>query len=187
MPGHSETTRVGRETQLKPDVKQVRSILVLRPGAMGDVLLTTPALRALKAGFPGARVTALVTRSGEEILKGNPHVDEVIVLDKSSLLSQARVFPGVRRRRFDLVVDFLCNPRTALISLFSGAPLRLGYDVRVRKIAYNLLKPRDEYEQGRKVVKYAVDVNLDMVRFLGVDEVGAELFLRVDEASERRI
>ena len=164
-----------------------RSILVLRPGAMGDVLLTTPAVRALRRAFPEARVCVLVTVSGEAILRQNTNVDEIIVLDKSSLRSQASVIPLVRRKEFDLVVDFLCNPRTAMIALFSGAPWRLGYDVRMRKIAYNLRKTRDEYREGKKVVKYAAQVNIDMLRCLGIESVDTRLDLTVNDTAQTRM
>ncbi len=164
-----------------------RSILVMRPGAMGDVLLTTPALKALRAGFPESHIAALVTPAGEAILRKNPDVDEVIVLDKSSLSSRAGIIGQVRRRRFDLVIDFLCNPRTALIAACSGARDRLGYDVRLRKLAYNLRKPRDEYRDGKKVVKYAAQVNVDMVTCLGVGGIDTQLRFEVSERAEEKI
>lgn len=164
-----------------------RSILVLRPGAMGDVLLTTPALRGLRRAFPQARISILVTASGRAILEGNTNVDEMIVLDKTSLRSQANLLPQVRRKKFDLVIDFLCNPRTALIALFSGARLRLGYDVRMRRVAYNIQQPRDEYIDGEKVVKYAAQVNIDMLRCLGIESVDTELDFRVDDAAQKRV
>ena len=151
-----------------PGRKGPESILVIRPGAMGDVLLTTPALAALRAAFPSSKLTVLVTGSGKEMLADNPDVDEVMILDKSAWRPQVEIIGQVRRRRFDLVVDFLCNPRTAIITISSGAKVRLGYNVGLRRFAYNLVKPRDEFVDGRKVAKYATEVNLDMVRYLGV-------------------
>ncbi|KPJ59913.1 MAG: hypothetical protein AMJ46_09065 [Latescibacteria bacterium DG_63] len=189
----SESTLADKKSDanapLFPEVarKRPRSMLVLRPGAMGDVLLTTPALRALRLGFPESRIAALVTGSGEAILRGNRNVDETIVLDKSSLRSQLGIIWRVRRGRFELVIDFLCNPRTALISACSGAPYRLGYDVRVRRVAYNLKKPRDEYREGRKVVKYAAEVNVDMVRCLGINGAGTRLDFEVSERARSKI
>jgi lipopolysaccharide heptosyltransferase II len=164
-----------------------RSILVLRPGAMGDVLLTTPALRGLRRAFPETRISILVTASGRAILERNTNVDEILLLDKSSLRSQAKLLRQVRRKKFDLVIDFLCNPRTALIALFSGAPLRLGYDVRMRRVAYNIQQPRDEYIDGKKVVKYGAQVNIDMLRCLGIESVDTELDFEVGGVAQKRV
>jgi lipopolysaccharide heptosyltransferase II len=154
---------------------------------MGDVLLTTPALRALRNAFPKSRLTVLVTRPGREILAGNPDVDEVIVLDKSSWRPQVDIVGAVRRKRFDLVVDFLCNPRTALITILSGAGTRVGYNVGLRRLAYNVVKPRDEFRDGRKVAKYAAEVNLDVVRYLGVKAQSSGLVFSVDPESRAAV
>jgi len=163
------------------------SILVMRPGAMGDVLLTTPALRALRTAFPRARISVLVTRSGEGILRGNECIDETLVLDKSSLRAQTGIIATVRQKRFDLIIDFLCNPRTALIARLSGAPHRLGYDVRVRKFAYNLRRERDQYENGKKVVKYAAQVNVDMLASLGIEAAAGGLEFVVGAAAQKKM
>jgi len=163
------------------------SILVMRPGAMGDVLLTTPALRALKNAFPKSRLTMLVTRPGREILAGNQDVDEVMVLDKSSWRPQVEIIGAVKRRKFELVIDFLCNPRTAMITILSGAEFRVGYNVGLRRFAYNVVKPRDEIRDGRKVAKYAAEVNLDMVRYLGVPAESSGLRFDVDAKSREAV
>ncbi len=160
---HAPSQMASRRPQGEP-----ASVLVVRPGAMGDVLLTTPALRALRTSFPGSRLEMLVTRPGREILAGNTDVDETILLDKSSWRPQVEIIGTVRGKHFELVIDFLCNPRTAVITRLSGAPNRLGYGIGLRRLAYNIIKPRDEFADGKKVVKYAAEVNLDMVRYIGV-------------------
>jgi len=165
----------------------VRAILVLRPGALGDVLLTTPALRALRRAFPSARISIIVTAAGKAVLKGNQSIDEIIVLDKSSMRSQASVIPLVRRKKFDVIIDFLCNPRTALITLLSGAPRRVGYDVRMRKIAYSIRKQRDKYVGGKKLVEYAAQVNNNMLRCLGIDYTDTALDLGIDGEARARM
>jgi lipopolysaccharide heptosyltransferase II len=167
--------------------KRPESILVVRPGAMGDVLLTTPVLRALKIAFPASLLAALVTRPGKEILSQNPDLDEIMVLDKSSWRPQVEIVGAVRRKKFELVLDFLCNPRTALITFLSGAPFRVGYGVGLRRFAYNVVKPRDEFRDGKKVAKYAAEVNLDVVRYLGIKAVDPRLHFSVGDAPRRVI
>ena len=175
-----------KSVDLWPGRSGPASILVIRPGAMGDVLLTTPALRALRGAFPAGRLTVLVTRPGKEILAGNPDVDEVMVLDKSSWRPQVEIIGQVRRKDFELVIDFLCNPRTAIITILSGARVRLGYNVGLRRFAYNVVKPRDEFRDGKKVAKYAAEVNLDMVRYLGVPAEASGLRFSVDSKAREK-
>ena len=66
-----------------------RSVLVIRHRAAGDLLLTTPALRALRAALPAARLDVLVSRGLGSLLEGNPDVTRAIEFDRRSLRSQA--------------------------------------------------------------------------------------------------
>ena len=114
--------------------KDIRRILIIRLRNIGDVLLMVPTLRAFREGFPHASITALVNRGTEEMLTGNPVVDEVMVFDprwKTLPLIQrlAREFGlirEVRRRRFDLAVNLTEGDRGAFLCLGSGAPHRVG-------------------------------------------------------------
>ena len=63
----------------------MNNILVIKLRYIGDVLLATPTLRAIKAARPDVRVTMMVNRGTEDVLSGNPDVDEIVVLDKGSL------------------------------------------------------------------------------------------------------
>jgi len=115
--------------------KDIRKILVLKLRNIGDVLLTVPALRALKEAFPGASVSALVNSGTEEMLTLNPLVDEVIVyrraiksmLPAARLKSEAAFAKGLRSRGFDLAVDLTGGDRPAILSFLSGARYRIGY------------------------------------------------------------
>lgn len=116
--------------------RNVRRILVIKLRHIGDVLLTAPVFRALKETFPGALVTALVNRGTEEMLTGNPFVDEVIPFDRgvkklslpAKLGREARFLREIRSRGFDMTVDLTSGDRPALISLASGARYRLAAD-----------------------------------------------------------
>src|SRR3990172_6193157 len=98
-----------------PDDFAPARILVIQLRQIGDVLLTTPALRALKKRFPAALISYLAEPLPAKVLEGNPNIDELIIRDlKEGGLEPVRTIQRIRAARFDLVVDFLANPRTAL-------------------------------------------------------------------------
>ena len=108
------------------------NILVIKLRYLGDVLLATPTLDALKTAYPAARLSVLVNRGTEEILHGNPHVDEIIPLDRGSMLQQSCFVLEMRWRRFDTVVDLTDGDRAAFLTWISGAPVRIGFNAEQR-------------------------------------------------------
>jgi len=105
-----------------------RNILAIKLRYLGDVLLATPTLHALKVAFPEARLTVLVNRGTDDILRGNPHVDEILPLGRGSILQQSRFILDIRRRRFDTVVDLTDGDRAAFLTWISGARVRIGFN-----------------------------------------------------------
>jgi heptosyltransferase-3 len=106
----------------------MRSVLIIKLRYIGDVLLATPTVRAIKAARPDVRVTMMVNRGTEDVLSGNPDMDEIVILDKGSLAAQWRFIAGLRRRRFDTVIDLTDGDRSAFLSWISGAPVRIGFN-----------------------------------------------------------
>lgn len=106
----------------------MQNILIIKLRYIGDVLLATPTIRALKAAKPDARITMMVNRGTEDILLGNPDLDEIVVLDKGSLTSQSRFIAGLRSGRFDTVIDLTDGDRSAFLSWISGASVRIGFN-----------------------------------------------------------
>ena len=106
----------------------MRNLLIIKLRYIGDVLLATPTVRAIKAARPDVRVTMMVNRETEDVLSGNPDLDEIIVLDKGSLTAQSRLIAGLRHRQFDTVIDLTDGDRSAFLSWVSGAPVRIGFN-----------------------------------------------------------
>ncbi len=104
------------------------NILIIKLRYIGDVLLATPVLRTLRERFPEARLTMAVNRGTEEVLAGNPDVQEVLVVEKGGLAEHLRFLRDVRRRRFDAVIDLTDGDRAAILAGLSGAPLRIGFN-----------------------------------------------------------
>lgn len=170
------------------DLGRVRSVLVIRHRAGGDLLLTTPALRALRAGLPGARVTVLAARGMGALLEGNPDVDRVIEFDRRSFRSQAGLYGRLVRGGYDLVLDLVSNPRTAFMTRLTRAPLRAGYDIPGRRGAYTIRVPREPLATGgRPLLRYAPEAALDVIRALGLTPLGTALSFAVAPEARGRI
>jgi lipopolysaccharide heptosyltransferase II len=125
------------------------NILLIRLRLVGDVVFTTPTIRALRRRFPDARLTYLVERGAAPVVASNPDLDEVIVLDRTGgvrrLIDDLRLARQLRRRRFDVAIDFHGGPRSSWLAWVSGAPRRVGYNITGRSWMYTdrVSRPRD--------------------------------------------
>ncbi len=102
------------------------------------MILTTPALAALKKRFPDAKLDFLVEKPGAEAVAGAPFIDETIVYESSGLGDDLAWISKIRERKYDWVIDFLANPRTALLTALSGAAVKAGPAHVARRWAYNV-------------------------------------------------
>lgn len=118
---------------------------------LGDILLTTPCINAVKRERPNAKLTVLTHAMGRLILDNAPAVDEHFFYDDSWRLPQhIRLGKALRERKFDLVIDFMNNPRSALLTGFSGGKERLAFQ-SARSLAYTTTIPRPG--PGRYIVQ----------------------------------
>jgi heptosyltransferase-3 len=160
-----------------------QNILVIKLRHIGDVLLSTPVLRALREAYPDARVTMLVNRGTETVLAHNPDITEVLCVEKGSWEAQVKFVRGLRRRAFDCVIDLTDGDRSAAISWATGAPVRVGFNAehRWRGLLYSAVaKPRST-DQHR------VDYDLCALRNLGLDPKPGTPILHVSQAEEQAV
>src|SRR5258707_5592112 len=124
------------------DPHLVKRILVIKLRAIGDVLLSTVVLKSLRSAYPDARIDFLTESPSREVVEGIPDLDSVLVFD-GKRESGIGLILKIRRLRYDMVIDLFGNPRSALITLGSGARHRVGYRFGWRKHCYNILtEPR---------------------------------------------
>jgi len=108
--------------------------VVFKQRNIGDVLLATPAIRALRRAWPSARIAVAVNSGTEAMLSGNGDVDRVIVFDRAAreaggvrrMKAEARFLAEIREGRPDLAVQLTEGDRGAILSLLSGARFRTG-------------------------------------------------------------
>lgn len=156
------------------DRKNIKRILVIRQHDMlGDFLLATPVLRALRQHFPQAHLGVLVRQYFADVVQPHPYVDEVLIFQEHGTnwtMQRVRVFWRQLRSQWDLavVLNTVSHSFTSdLLAYFSGACYILGSEQRVfagctRNFFYNLIAPCAERE------KHQSERNLDIVRYIGV-------------------
>jgi len=114
---------------------------------LGDILLTTPCIREIKRQSPDTHLTFLSHKMGKLVLDGNPFIDEYFVYgDDVSLVDSVRLAKRLRQRKFDLVIDFMNNPRSAFYTVASGAFERVAFR-SARRFAYTDVVPRPSAAQ----------------------------------------
>lgn len=154
------------------------NILIVKMSAIGDVIHTLPAVNALRAHFPNARITWLVEEAASEIIESHEAVDRVLIskrkrwikdpLGPSRLQSVKEIlrFVGeLRDTAYDLVIDFQGLMKSAVMVGLCRAERKMGYD-RTREFSYLVLNERiPPYPTDR----HAVLRYLNLVAHLGVD------------------
>ena len=104
-----------------------KKILVVRLGAMGDVIHALPAAATLKHSFPGCHLAWVIHPRWSVLLRGNPYVDEVIEFDRHRLRSILATRRQLREARFDTVVDFQGLIKSAILAQAARPQRIFGY------------------------------------------------------------
>lgn len=146
-------------------------ILLTQLRRIGDVITTTPAVRAVRAAWPGAQIDYLTEPPSDEIFKYNPHINKTLIINRRpSLREYIDTFKQLRANKYDVVVDFFSNPTSAYLTWLSGAKHRIGFDVRYRKYFYNHTINTAIFPQHT----YAGIHKLGLVAHIGAMPVGYE-------------
>jgi len=107
-----------------------KRILVCQLRQIGDVLLSTPAIRLLAERFPEAAIHVLTEKKCVPMLENNPHIERILAIDKAALhnpFKALRFYACVGGDDYDMIVDFQQLPRCKWVVLFSRAPIKLTY------------------------------------------------------------
>jgi lipopolysaccharide heptosyltransferase II len=164
-----------RHADRRGDGRALR-ILLVRLRLIGDVVFTTPVIRALRRRYPDASLSYIVEPGAAPVLQGNPHLDELILAPRRSGLARvgddARLARRLRRQRFDIAIDLHGGPRSAWLTWASGAPMRIGYSIAGRSWMYTHVVHRAADLAPRHSVLNQADLlaPLDIARVDPVDD-----------------
>ena len=125
------------------------NILILRYKAIGDTLLDTPVIRALYKYIPNAKIYYVTEKSAIDVIKYHPNVYKAMYVE-AGFWSEVRFLRFLWQNKMDIVFDYICYPRSAIITILTFAPFRIGRPIRYRRFAYNMLYqfPSPEEYQG---------------------------------------
>jgi lipopolysaccharide heptosyltransferase II len=157
---------LNRKDQPKPSLSSPRKILLIRLRRIGDIIMTTPAVAALKRALPHASLTYIVEEPYRRLVEGNPDIDEIILVPPhQGLFSFLGFILRVRREKFDIVIDFHGGPRASRITWLSGAGLKVGYELKGKGFFYDIRVPRNR--EGARI--HSVENHLNLVRAAGIE------------------
>lgn len=159
-------------------------ILVWEVNWVGDVLFSTPFLRALKEKFPDAYITCITSPWTKEVLETNPNVNEIIVYDgktiNKGLLNKLRLIRKLRRKNYDAAFLLHRSLTRAVICLLSGIKQRIGHYYKKRNF---LLTHK---AKAQEIVQHRVEGYLDLARKIGADSDirTLEFYIKEEDAAQ---
>jgi predicted lipopolysaccharide heptosyltransferase III len=156
------------------------NILVLQLKRIGDLILTTPALAALRKNFPQARIDLVISSAAPELAPAIPGVDRIFIAGRR--LPDVATWLAIAFRRYDYCLDLTCNDRSALLTIVSHARKRITYQrgnapAKWRSFVYH------EFIKGSARSMHTVDHHLAQLSSLGIHESGTALALQLPNES----
>ena len=164
-----------------------KRILLVRTDRIGDVLLTTPAIEAVRKKFPSAHIAVMIRPYAEDIVDGNPYIDEVIIYDKygrhKSIWASYCFAKELKKKNFDVAVILHPTNRAHIVTYLAGIPKRIGYGRNFSVLLTD--KIHHEKQLGRM---HEVDYAIQILRPLGITEAEKRnLCMPIKTESEKSI
>ena len=162
-------------------MKTFKNILIVRTDRIGDVVLTVPAVRAVRRAFPDARISFWVAPETKDIVDGLPFIDEVLTKKRKNGLREYLDFLFLlRRKKFDLAVIYHTKRHTNTACFLAGIPVRLGYCDN--KLGFLLTHPVEDRRHFGE--KHEAEYCLDLLRTIGIEDHDLKLELALQKDAE---
>lgn len=174
------------ESARKVNARKPSRILVVRLDRIGDVVLSTPVLQALRASFPQAFIAMMVRSACQEILEGNPYCDQILAYDKEGAHHSAwqtiKFALGLRKWKFDTALLLHPSNRSHWIPFLAAIPVRIGYN---RKQPW-LLTHRMPHNKQEGVFHEA-EYSLQLLQVFGVAAMAPKPYVAVLPQAVKRL
>ena len=175
-----------------PDQFAPKNILLIKLRHHGDMLLTTPAINALRQRYPQANIDVLLYKETRPMLEAHPAIRQLHIIDRNwkkeggwqKFRHEMALLSAVRACHYDLVINLADQWRSAIITGFSGAPVRIGFAFRKRDNAlwrwmHNHLVSTEDHHQ-----LHTVEQNMAALKPLGISAAGAKASMHFSTADQ---
>lgn len=164
--------------------KTFQNILIVRTDRIGDVVLTSPAIKAVRQFYPSARISILVTPATYDLVYGNPYLDEVLIDDRQGkhkgFLGSLKLIQEIRSKKYDLAIIYHTKRRYNWACFMAGIPYRLGF--KNNKFGFLLNYPlKDSRPSGEK---HEAEYCMDVLRAIGIENNDLSLLVPVQKSAE---
>lgn len=153
------------------------NVLVIQLRQLGDILLTTPVVRALKEHSPEATIDFLTYPMGRLIVPGNPMIHRHIIAPQKGVVESLRFVRDIQKRRYDVVIDFMATPRSALMARLVKAKRRVSFATGRKRLFTDIVPRMSEPE-------YIVRQKFRLLAPLGIVSDDVRLMLPWDESDQ---
>ena len=158
--------RLNRKGPQRIDPSTIQKILLIRLRRMGDVIMTTPAISALRESLPQAYIAYVVEEPYRELVENHPSLDETIIIPKDqSFIDFLKLIQKIRKEKLDAVIDFHGGPRASFMTLFSKAKLKVGYRIKYKNFFYHIKLTRSP----KNGYIHSVENHMNLVKALGLN------------------
>lgn len=172
-------------------MKSFNKILIINPFGIGDVLFTTPLIRAIKEALPDARVSYWCNRRVKDILADNPRLEKIFAFSRGDLKKIWRaskvewlkkfigLLNGLKKEKFDLAIDFSLDHRYGLAAKAVGIKKRIGFDYKRRGRFLT-----DKIEIDGFSHRHMVEWYLDLLKFLQIQPIDRRMEVFVPDSEK---
>ncbi|MFA5096957.1 MAG: glycosyltransferase family 9 protein, partial [Candidatus Omnitrophota bacterium] len=168
-------------------------ILVINPFGIGDILFTTPLIRAVKEAYPDCYIGYWCNQRVSPLLESSPRIDKVYALNRGDLkkiyrrsalagiFSSLKLIRWLARERFEICFDFSLDHRYSLLAKITGIRRRIGFNYKGRGRFLTHKIDISGYHD-----KHVVEYYLDLLRFLNIEARDKALELAVTEGAKAK-
>lgn len=163
---------------------EIKKILVINLAFIGDVILATPVVRALKSEYQDAKITMLTVPLTVPIAEMNPYVDDVMMYDKKGehrgIMGMLRIIDKIKKEKFDMAVCINFAVRGAMVAWAAGIKYRIGYDAQ--HAGWFLTHIASSIREG---TQHETTNHLNVLKSIDITTEDTSLIFRLEDKAEK--